>query len=283
MGQNEGMPFPVSVQICTLNEEQNIGACLKSVLANEPAEIIIIDGGSSDATIEIAETYGVRVISPGHLGLGLSRQVGYRATSLPYSAFVDADDRIGPEWIATMMREMEAGQYSALQSSLRAVDAKSWWSRGWNQYFIESVRPTPETDMVGRPAMFLTSALMAVQDDLVSLDEDTHLSKHFKDLGFRQGIGNAVAYRYVEDTWRENARKWQSYGRGYRGFATSHPQRRSALLRHMTITIPLTRSWRPVLRGHIDQPVFGALMAANIWRGWLGQGGSLETPKAQTN
>ena len=45
------MPQPVSVQICTLNEEANIGACIKAVLANDPEEIVVIDGGSTDQTV----------------------------------------------------------------------------------------------------------------------------------------------------------------------------------------------------------------------------------------
>ncbi len=280
MGQNGTVPHPVSVQICTLNEEQNIGECLEAVLANDPEEVLIIDGGSKDATVQIAESLGARVLSAGRLGLGPSRQLGYRSTSSRYSAFIDADDRIGSEWISTMLAEMGSGGYAALQSSLRAVDTGTWWSRGWNQYFIESVRPTQDTTMVGRPAMFLTSALRMVDEDLISLDEDTHLSKRFEDLGLRQGIGSAVAYRYVEETRDENFRKWQSYGRGYRGFVAEHPERRSALLRHMAFTVPIARSWRPVLRGHIDQPAFAAVMAANILKGWFAQRGALETPKA---
>ena len=280
MRNNTRVPHPVSVQICTLNEERNIGQCLEAVIANDPDEILVIDGGSSDRTVVIAESLGARVLAPGRLGLGPSRQVGYRATSKPHSAFVDADDRIGEDWIATMLREMAAGGYSALQSSLRAVDTGSWWSRGWNQYFIESVRPTADTAMVGRPAMFVTADLLRVDSDLVSLDEDTHMSRRFQDLGLRQGIGSAIAYRYVEESRAENFRKWQSYGRGYRGFVAEHPDRRAALMRHMAITIPLARSWRPVLRGHVDQPVFGAVMAANIVKGWFDGSGSLETPKA---
>jgi glycosyltransferase involved in cell wall biosynthesis len=274
---------PVSVQICTLNEEQNIEECLEAVLANDPEEVLIIDGGSRDATVPIADSMGARVLSAGRLGLGPSRQLGYRSTSSRYSAFIDADDRIGSEWISTMLAEMDSGGYAALQSSLRAVDTGTWWSRGWNQYFIESVRPTPDTEMVGRPAMFLTSALRLVDRDLISLDEDTHMSKRFEDLGLRQGIGSAVAYRYVDESRDENFRKWQSYGRGYRGFVAEHPERRSALLRHMTLTVPIARSWRPVLRGHIDQPAFGAMMAANILKGWFTQGGALETPKASAD
>lgn len=274
------MVFPVSVQVCTLNEERNIGECLEAVRANDPEEIVIIDGGSTDRTVEIARSLGARVLNPGRLGLGPSRQLGYRSTTARYCAFVDADDRIEPGWVETMVQEMEAGGYSALQSRLRAVDEGSWWSRGWDAYFLESIRPVADTNIVGRPAMFVTADLQADDAELTSLDEDTHLSRRFELRGLRQGIGTAVAYRRVEHTWDENTRKWQSYGRGYRGFVDEHPERQAALLKHMLVTIPIERSWRPMLRGQLTQPAFGLLMAANVWRGWFDRSGSQQTPKA---
>ena len=263
------MPKPVSVQICTLNEERNIGDCLAAVIANEPEEIVVIDGGSTDATVSIAEGLGARVISPGRLGLGPSRRLGYLSTNSTYTAFVDADDRISPDWLATMIAELVAGGYSALQSSLRVPEPSSFWARGWDQYFIESVRPTADTNMVGRPALFVTADLQADQTEFASLDEDTHMSRAFELRGLRQGIGTAVTYRFCEETYDENIRKWRSYGRGYRGFVLENPERRRAILRHMLWTVPVARSVRPVLRGKALQPAFGALMAGNIVAGWM--------------
>jgi glycosyltransferase involved in cell wall biosynthesis len=268
MGENAAMALSVSVQICTLNEERNIGDCLESVRANDPEEIVVIDGGSTDRTVEIAEQFGARVMAPGRLGLGPSRRLGYLSATTTYTAFVDADDRLDPDWLSILIGELEEGGYAALQSSVRAVQSGSWWSAGWNEYFIESVKPVADTNMVGRPALFSTAALQSDDSDLISLDEDTHLSRRFEQQGLRQGIGTAIAYRHCEDTQDENFRKWQSYGRGYRGFVAEHPERRNALLRHMLFTVPVARSWRPVLRGKITQPVFGVLMAANILRGW---------------
>jgi glycosyltransferase involved in cell wall biosynthesis len=261
----------VSVQICTLNEEANIGECLEAVIANNPTEIIVIDGGSTDATVEIASKFGARILTPGRLGLGPSRQLGYMATTCTYSAFVDADDRLGSNWIPSMVEELVAGNYSALQCQVRAVITNSWWTSGWNQYFIESVPPRSDSNMVGRPALFVTADLQAESGELFSLDEDTHLSRRFEQRGLRQGIGHAVAYRYVEETWAENTAKWKSYGRGYRGFVAEHPDRRNAIWKHMLLTVPITRSIKPVLRGKITQPIFGAIMGASIINGYLGK------------
>lgn len=273
------MRHPVSVQICTLNEEGNIGECLETVIANDPEEIVVIDGGSTDRTVEIAQKLGARIIAAERLGLGPSRRLGYLSSTATYTAFVDADDRLDDKWLSTMVAEMQAGGYSALQSQLRSAETDTFWGRGWNEYLIESVRPTADTNIVGRPALFVTRDLQSDDSQLTSLDEDTHLSRRFELRGLRQGIGTAVAFRHCEDTWSENTRKWQSYGRGYRGFVREHPDRQNALLRHMLVTVPITRSVRPALRGHIAQPVFGLLMSANIVRGWFDASGSMETPK----
>ena len=273
---------PVSIQICTLNEEKRLPACLKSVLANEPAEVLVIDGGSSDRTVQIAEAFGCRVLEPGRLGLGASRRLGYQSGTQPYTAFVDADDQLPPAWLSEQLSALKLGGYAALQSQLRSLTPQGFWGRGWNQYFIESVRPCADSTMVGRPALFLTSALQETDAALVSLDEDTHLSRRFQLQGLRQGIGESIAYRECELTWHENWQKWQSYGRGYRQFVVEHPTRRRALLRHMLVTIPLVRGWRPVLRGQVMQPAFAAIMAIGILRGWFDRSGSNETPRVTT-
>jgi rSAM/selenodomain-associated transferase 2 len=53
----------VSAIIPTLNEEARIGATIDAAFAAGVHEVIVADGGSSDATIEIAESRGARVIA----------------------------------------------------------------------------------------------------------------------------------------------------------------------------------------------------------------------------
>ena len=56
------MSTPVSVIIAALNEESSIGASIASARAAGAAEVIVVDGGSTDATTRMAEEAGARVI-----------------------------------------------------------------------------------------------------------------------------------------------------------------------------------------------------------------------------
>ena len=57
----------VSIIVAAYNNEQTIEECLKSILAldypESSIEVIVMDGGSKDATVEIAQKYPVKVLS----------------------------------------------------------------------------------------------------------------------------------------------------------------------------------------------------------------------------
>ena len=263
------MPLPVSVQIITLNEAEHIRGCLEAVIDNDPAEIIVIDGGSTDNTVAIATSLGATVLTPGRLGRGASRHLGYTSTQQPFVAMVDADDLPEPTWLAQMLDHLEAGDYAALQSSLRAFNPKNFWSRGWDVYFQEAIRPTSDSSMVGHPSIYRTDALLSASADISHEHEDTQLSMDFEQRGLRQGIAPVVSYRIAPNTREESIAKWRGYGRGYRDLVAIKPDKRSAILRHITWTIPVNRGFRPLTSGKWQQPLFALTMAGAITYGFL--------------
>lgn len=60
--REENLPL-ISIIIPTLNEEENIAACLKRTLNASNVERIVVDGGSHDLTIEIARSCGAKVLT----------------------------------------------------------------------------------------------------------------------------------------------------------------------------------------------------------------------------
>lgn len=87
----------ISVALATYNEQVNLGRCLTSVVswANE---IVIVDGGSTDQTIEIAKQYGASVISTDNPGIfHINKQKAVDACRNLWILQLDADEEVSKE------------------------------------------------------------------------------------------------------------------------------------------------------------------------------------------
>ncbi len=89
-------PGLVSIVIPTYNDERFISEALSSLFAQtyHQWEAIIIDDGSSDSSVKIAQSFGdrVKVFSQNNAGSAVARNHGMRMASGQYLAFLDADD-----------------------------------------------------------------------------------------------------------------------------------------------------------------------------------------------
>lgn len=87
--------FDLTVAIPVLNEERNLEACIKSIGNNFAKKIVIIDSGSNDATIKIAQRYGVDVINFSWNGQFPKKRNWYLRNYCPttkWILFLDADE-----------------------------------------------------------------------------------------------------------------------------------------------------------------------------------------------
>ncbi len=82
----------VSVLLPTLNEEESIGRTIKAVRAAVPqAEIVVIDGLSTDKTVEIAKSLGARILLEKRKGKAFAIKAAFREIDSDYAAMIDAD------------------------------------------------------------------------------------------------------------------------------------------------------------------------------------------------
>jgi glycosyltransferase involved in cell wall biosynthesis len=96
----------LSVAIITLNEEDNLPACLHSV-RDLASEIVVIDSGSTDRTREIAERAGaIFAVNPWR-GYVDQKNVALRRCAQPWVLSLDADEEVSPE-LAASIRTMLA-------------------------------------------------------------------------------------------------------------------------------------------------------------------------------
>ena len=104
----------LSVILITKNEASNIEACLSSVAFAD--EIVVVDSGSTDGTVEIAQRLGARVeITADWPGFGPQKNRALALARHPWVLSIDADERVTPE-----LRE-------EILSVVRGDDTNSAW------------------------------------------------------------------------------------------------------------------------------------------------------------
>lgn len=85
----------LSVITLTMNEVGNIGKCLESVRWAD--EIIVVDSGSTDGTLDIARQYTGKVFTIEWPGYGAARNFALSQTTGNWVLWLDADERVTPE------------------------------------------------------------------------------------------------------------------------------------------------------------------------------------------
>jgi len=106
------MKFPmISFVIATFNGERTIDRCLKSILEQDypknKIEIIIVDGGSIDKTLNIIKKYPVKLLYNNKKlaeGPGMGKALGGKNAKGDYICYVDQDNiLVGKEWLKEMI------------------------------------------------------------------------------------------------------------------------------------------------------------------------------------
>ncbi len=101
----------VSVIIPTFERCSMVGGAVESVLKQSHGryELIVVDDGSQDGTVERLECYGSRitVLSQPHRGVAATRNSGVRWSGGRYLAFLDSDDLWHPSKLETQVAFME--------------------------------------------------------------------------------------------------------------------------------------------------------------------------------
>lgn len=198
-------PLQITLLVCTRNGSRTLDECLRTCLAEvqrngaPPAEVIVVDNGSTDTTPAILEKSArhnprwLRVLHASEPGKNHAFEAGVRAARGEIVAIIDDDNYIGPEYlthVAAFFRDYPAaGVVGSLNRLDESVVAPDWFP--WAKDLLACERP-----------------LIA---DRVTVDDR---GREIGDLGYIAGAGMAFLKRPLLDAWDS----------GYRFFSNTNRQ-----------------------------------------------------------
>jgi len=99
----------ISVILATFNEEKNIKACLESVKWAD--EIVVVDGTSSDKTVEIAKEYTDKIfVRENPLMFHKNKQYAIEKATGDWILYLDADERVTPELREEILKTIKSSR-----------------------------------------------------------------------------------------------------------------------------------------------------------------------------
>jgi cellulose synthase/poly-beta-1,6-N-acetylglucosamine synthase-like glycosyltransferase len=217
-----GNAYPkVSIIVAAYNNEQTIQECLKSILALDyPAgliEVILMDGGSKDATVKIAEKYPVKVVS---IRLNAPAAYNYAMKIAAHSVlgFIDADAKVESQWLRKLIPHLEELKVAGVSGSIETWNAENPWAKSIG-YELKN-RYSRIGKYTGRIATMNLLLKKEVIEEAGGWDENLP-SQYDTDLGFRMSAKGykiayeptAVCYHYNRQTIRAYFRQQLQYGK----------------------------------------------------------------------
>ncbi len=121
--------LPVTVIVPVRNAESMADDCLASIFRANPREVIVVDGNSTDGTLEIIGKYPAKVLSDNGRGVPAARMLGIEAATSDVVVLIDVDIVLPDGALEALYAEYTDGGYDALQAGLESISGPGYWGR----------------------------------------------------------------------------------------------------------------------------------------------------------
>jgi glycosyltransferase involved in cell wall biosynthesis len=216
----------ISLICTTYNEEASINELLDSLLSQSrlPDEIVIVDGGSTDQTVDLVSTYAkdsdlvTLLIEPG-ANIAQGRNIAIAKAKFDVLASIDGGCWADKHWLRNLIRPFEEDSNLDIVAGFFAPDARTEFEACLGEFMH------PQFDAVGTEQFLPSSRSIAFRRECwqavggypewLYTGEDALFDLRLKDAGYKFAFaGDAIVHWRPRSNWRELYKQYYLYAKG---------------------------------------------------------------------
>jgi glycosyltransferase involved in cell wall biosynthesis len=191
--------LPISVIVPVRNAENMVDQCLASIFSSDPEEVIVVDGKSTDHTLDLVGKYNVRILSDDGRGVSAARMIGIEAATQAVVMLIDVDILLTENSLANLYQEFVEGGYDALQAGLTSISGPGYWGQALTAHHNRG----RSKNWPGVMATIFRRQLLLDHrfDERFRSGEDIELRWRLREAGLKLGVSRQT---YVQHRFEDN-------------------------------------------------------------------------------
>lgn len=213
------MNSKISIAICSKNSLNLLINSIPRIIDCNPFEVILVDGNSTDGTIEFIKNNfsTVKIYSDQGLGLSFARRVAVENATGDMILFIGPDNLIDKQFVENFAEYLQKSEYCAISAQTRVINPiMSFWDNGLDLRWKYLMGKPGEINVAGTPSIYFLSILRNINFSKNNFgpSDDTDLAYRLKKAGYKIGLAPILAHDKNNWCKKEIWSKFFWYGTG---------------------------------------------------------------------
>ena len=229
---NDDSLLGVSIIVPTFNSESTIDECLRAILEldypKQLLEVIVIDGGSTDATAELAKAHPVKFVYS-KLNPPAAYNLVLKDIENPIIGLIDSDAKVEKQWLRKLVKHLDDPKVAGASGTVETWNSDKLVPRVIGYELSYRYRRLPST--VERVATMNLLLKKKVTMEIGGFDEalptqyDTDIGARLAQAGYRIAFdAEAICYHFHRPTLQKFFKQQYKYGQNTWKLYFKHPK-----------------------------------------------------------
>tara|TARA_B100000886_G_scaffold339950_1_gene307101 strand:+ start:2154 stop:2972 length:819 start_codon:yes stop_codon:yes gene_type:complete len=219
----------VSVVICNKNSFNYLKKSIPIYKSISLCEIIVIDGNSTDGSLEYLKKEGIKIISDQGKGLSYSRNLGVINSKGSLIFMAGPDDICNKKFFDNLLIKFSDSNYDAATTLFQISNPTNYLDRSLNMWF-KYIRKSGDAKVIGTPTIFKRNTFDKVSYNIETIGfDDTDISEQLLVNDFKIGVLSINCDQANNNSYKDILKKFQLYGKSDINYHNYHKQNKSKI------------------------------------------------------